>query len=62
MLNKETEIMHENTRQSVLAAYDFPETLLGAARYGQDRINDFGDSVRFGTNHSAEDEQSQRRR
>lgn len=54
--------MHENNLQSVLAAYDFPETLLGAARYGQDRINDFGDSVRFGTNHSAEDEQSQRRR
>ena len=24
----------------VLAAYDFPETLLGAARYGQGHIND----------------------
>lgn len=45
------QILHE-----VLAAYDFPETLLGASRYGQGHINDTfcvvcqpreGDAIRF---------------
>lgn len=44
------------TMYAVLAAYDFPETLLGVARYGQGHINDTycvvcqpqeGDCVRF---------------
>ena len=47
---------NETVLTEVLAAYDFPQTLLGAVRYGQGHINDTycvlcqpreGDCVRF---------------
>ena len=48
--------MNDPVLQSVLAVYDFPETLLGAVRYGHGHINDTycvvcqpqeGDSIRY---------------
>ena len=51
-----TQGYHDPILQKVLSAYDFPETLLGAVRYGQGHINDTycvvcqpqeGDPIRF---------------